>query len=176
MGQNATSPRSSFSCGGHVHRCWVDNSTRRHFAGKTASLHRKRRVVARKRIKHVPDILALESSDNVWQDRHLHRKLKLRQTATMNLSGYACLKEVLFGQVDLKTGDRKRDKFLLLWWWTVMVSTTPWPARRPLVLASRTKKSGLDALALKQSHVGRWNNGKLVSFTGTAGRCCNKRL
>ena len=33
-----------------------------------------------------------------------------------------------------KTGSLKRDKFLLLWWWTVMVFTTPWLALRLLVL------------------------------------------
>ena len=50
-----------------------------------------------------------------------------------------CLQEVLFGQLDCKTGKLKRDKFLLLWWWTVVVSATPWLALRPLVLVSKTR-------------------------------------
>ena len=41
-----------------------------------------------------------------------------------------CLKEVLFGQVDVRNGNLKRDKFLLL--------------------CMKDKKSGLEALALKQ--------------------------
>ena len=64
VGQIATqSLCSSFSCSGHVHRCWMDHSTRRHFARVTAGLHRKRRVVAKQRIEHVSGILAFESSE-----------------------------------------------------------------------------------------------------------------
>ena len=58
------SPRSSFSCGGLVHTCWVDRSPRWNSAGRTTGLHRKRRAVARKRIKRVSRILALESSES----------------------------------------------------------------------------------------------------------------
>ena len=49
-----------------------------------------------------------------------------------------------------ETGDLKRDKFLLLWWWIVVVSTMFWLALR---LGLKDKKSGLDALAVKQSLV-----------------------
>ena len=46
-----------------------------------------------------------------------------------------CLKEVLFGQLDLQNWrSEARQKFLLLWWLIVVVSTTPWLAPRPLVL------------------------------------------
>ena len=52
------SPRSSFFCGGHLYRWWVDHSTRRKVTRKTTGLHRKRRVFAERRIKHVSHILA----------------------------------------------------------------------------------------------------------------------
>ena len=52
-----------FSCCGYVHRCWMDHSTRRHFARVTAGLYRKRRVVAKQRIEHFSESLALESSE-----------------------------------------------------------------------------------------------------------------
>ena len=52
---------SSFSCCGHVHRCWMDHSTRWHFTKRTVGLHCKLHVAARQRIKHVTDILAFES-------------------------------------------------------------------------------------------------------------------
>ena len=54
VGQNATqSPCSSLSCCGYVRRCWVDHSTRRHFARVTAGLHCKLRVVGCKAKKRI---------------------------------------------------------------------------------------------------------------------------
>ena len=64
MGQHATqTPRSSFSCGSHVHRCWMDDSTSRKVTRETSGLHRKCRLVARERTKRVSHILAFESSE-----------------------------------------------------------------------------------------------------------------
>ena len=62
VGKNTTQNScSSFSCCGYVHRCWMDHSARRHVTRWTAGLRCKLRVVAMQRIKHVSDILAIES-------------------------------------------------------------------------------------------------------------------
>ena len=43
------------------------------------------------------------------------------------------LNEVVLGNLICKTGRQEHVKFLLRWWWNVVVSTTPWLALRPLV-------------------------------------------
>ena len=113
---------------GHVYRCWVHHSTRRNVAGKATGLHRKTQA----RLSY-PGTRVVR---NAWHDRHLQRKLKQQQTAMMKLSAYACVsKRFCLGSWICKTGNRQRDTFLLICWWTVVVSTTSWHALRPLVLA-----------------------------------------
>ena len=64
------------------------------------------------------------------------QRLKQRQTAMTKLSAYVCAyKKFCSDSLICKTCNLKRDKFLLLRWWTVVASTTPWLALRPLVFA-----------------------------------------
>ena len=50
-----------------------------------------------------------------------------------------CLKEVLFGQLDLQNWQSEARQIPAALWWTVVVSTTLWLALRPLILAKRDK-------------------------------------
>ena len=103
MGKDATqNPCPSCSCCGYVHRCWMDHSTRWHFTRWTVSLHCKLRVAARQRIKHVSDI---------WHSSRLRRVARSSSAAETQAAADGddeavyirlCLKEVLFGQLDLR--------------------------------------------------------------------------
>ena len=98
VGQNATrSPRSSFSCGVHVYRCWVDHLTRRIFARRTTGLHLRHRFVAQKKIKHVSHTLALELSETCGKIDICSRDSSSDDEAVYIRLG---LNEVLFGQLD----------------------------------------------------------------------------
>ena len=75
-----------------------------------------------------------------WQDLHLQQRLKQRQTAMMMLSTCVCAwKKFCSDSWICETGSLKRDKFLLLWCWTVVVSAVPWLALRLLVLDWKTR-------------------------------------
>ena len=73
----------------------------------------------------------------------------------MKLSTYVCTRKKFCSDSWIcETGNLKRDKFLLLWCWTVVVSMMPALARSlSSCLGLKDKKSGLEALALKQSLV-----------------------
>ena len=82
-----------------TNRCWMDHSTTRHFARRTAGLHRIRRVVARKRIN-----MSLIS----WHSSRLKRVARSSSAAENQAAADGdheavymrlCMNEVLFRQV-----------------------------------------------------------------------------
>ena len=112
------------------------------------------RVAARQRVKHVSDILAFESiemggkifvcsrnSSSGGDDEAVYIRL--------------CLKEVLFGQLDLRN-------------WQSEARQIPALALRPLVWLE-TQEIWLGSTCAQTESRGVWNNNTLVSFCGTAG-------
>ena len=115
---------------------------------RTAGLHRKCRGVARQRSKHVSSCLGTRLVWNVWQDHRLQQKLKQKQTAmTKAVSIRLCLKEGLFGQLDLQTWQTEARRIL------AALVAMPQLVVSSSCLGLKDKKSRLEALVLKQSLV-----------------------
>ena len=143
----AQSPRSSFSCGGHVHRCWVDHSTRWNFAGRWHASRLKR--VARS--SSATETKATADGD----DEAVYTRL--------------CLKEVLFwaaGFTELAIGSETNS--------CCFAGGLSWCLRRLgslLVLLSwlEGRETWLGSACSQTKSGWVWHDDSLASFCGTAG-------
>ena len=145
--QNAAQhPRSSVSCGGHVHRCWMDHPTILNVTWRllviianTELTHRKesnRSLVSwhSSRLKRVTrPFSAAETQEAADDDEAVYSRL--------------CVKEILLEQLDEQTSTQKHDKVRLL----LVADCRGLSGAVALRLVFKDKKSGLDALAVKQS-------------------------
>ena len=142
-------PCSSFSCCGHVHRCWMDHSTKWHLTRWTVGLHCKLRVAARQTIKHVSDILAFESIETGGKIFICSRNQAAADGDDEAVHIRLCLNEVLFGQLDVRNWQSEARQIP-----AVLVvdcrGVYDALARSPSSCVDlKDKKSGLEALALK---------------------------
>ena len=77
-------------------------------------------------------------------------RASVMRTVPLFLRGWIC-----------KSGNRKQDKFLRLWWWTVVVSTTLCLVLRPLFLTGKTrnlawKRLRSNRVSLSAARLVRW--------------------
>ena len=72
----------------------------------------------------------------MWQDRHPAAETQAAADGDDEAVYIRLflLRSSVFGQLDCKIGNLKRDYFFLLWWLIVVESTTPWLDLHPLVL------------------------------------------
>ena len=129
-----------------THRCWMDHSPRWHLTRWTIGLHCKLRIVAGQRVKHVTDILAFESIEVAetqaaadGDDEAVYILL--------------CLKEVLFGQLDLRNWQSEMRQIPAALVVDCRGVYHALARSSSSCLGLQDKKSGLEALALKQSLV-----------------------
>ena len=165
MGNNTTC--SSFSCCGHVHRCWMEplDQTALHKVDSWSSLQTPSCCKA----EHRTCLIS-------WHSSRLKRVARSSSAAETQAAAEGddeavyirmCKKEVLFGQLELQNWQSERDEFLL-WWLTVVVSTT---LGSLFVLLSWSERQEIwpgGTCAQTESRL-VWNNDTLVSFCGTVG-------
>ena len=155
MGTDTTqNPCSSFSYCGYVHRCWMDHSPRWHLARWTVGLHCKFRAAARQRIKHVSDILAFESIETGGKIFICSRDSSsgIRRLRSC-LHTFLCLKEVLFGQLDLRNWQSEARQIRAALVVDCRGVYDALARSSSSCLGLKDKKSCLEALVLKQSLV-----------------------
>ena len=116
----------------------MDHSPRWHLTRWKAGLHCKLRVAARQRIKHVSDILAFESQTAAdGDDEAVYIRLRL--------------KEVLFRQLDLRNWQSEARQIPAVLVVDCRGVYDALARSSSSCLGLKDKKSGLEALALKQS-------------------------
>ena len=106
----------------------MDHTPRWHLARWTVGLHCKFRAAAKQRIKHVSQKLVFSS--------RLRRVARSSSAAETQAAADDDDETVYIRLCWIcETGDLKRDKFLLLWWWTAVA----WLALRLLVSVLKTR-------------------------------------
>ena len=131
----------------------MDHSPRWHLARWTVGRHCKFRAAAKQRIKHVSDILAFESIEKGG-------KIFICSTDQAAADGddeavfiRLCLKDVLFGQLDLRNWQSEGRQILPALVVDCRGVYDALARSSSSCLGLKDKKSGLEALALKQSLV-----------------------
>ena len=154
VGKNTTqNPCESFSCCGYVHRCWMDHSARRHVTRWTAGLHCKLRVVAQQRIKQFSDILAFESVETVARSSPAAETQAAADGDDEAVYLRLCLNKVLFGQLDLQNWQSETRQIPAALVVDCRGVFDALARSSSSCLGLKDKKSGLEALALKQGLV-----------------------
>ena len=131
----------------------MDHSPRWHLTRWTGRLHCKLRVAARQRIKHVFDILAFGSIETGGKILICNRNEAAADGDDEAVYIRLCLKEVLFGQLDLSNWQaeaRQIPDALVVDCRGVYDALARFSSS---CLRLKDNKSGLEALALKQSIV-----------------------
>ena len=131
----------------------MDHSPRWHLTRWTVGLHCKLRVAAKQRIKHVSDILAFESIETGGKIFICSRNEAAADGDDEAVYIRLCLKEVLFGQLDLRNWQSEARQIPAALVVDCRGVYDALARSSSSCLGLKDKKSGLEALALKQSLV-----------------------
>ena len=147
----------------------MDHSTRRNVTRRTAGLPRLRRAVAKKRAKHVSHILALELCETCGKIVICRRTQAAADGDDEAVHIWLCWKDVLFGQLDLRNWHTAAGQIPAALVVDCRGVCDALARSSSSCLGLNDKKSGLDALALKQKSCCVWHDDTLVSFCCTTG-------